>query len=363
MAYLTLEDGTIFKGEAFGAQRDVIGEAVFNTGMAGYQEALTDPSCYGQIVTMTYPVVGNYGMISEASESGAPYVRAFVVREMCDTPSNWKSEGSFVEYCEKRGVVGLSGIDTRELTRVLRDKGTMRGIITKNPPSAMQIEEMKAHRLTEPVKKVTAKQTYTCGGGGKKIAVLDLGVRRGILKKLEDRGCELTVFPAYTKPVEILEGGFDGLLISNGPGDPKDNDAVVQNIRELVGKLPMLGIGLGHQLIALAMGADTEKLKYGHRGSNHPVKDMQHNRVYITSQNHGYVIKNRSLPDCAVVSHKSWNDRTIEGVRYVGYPMLTVQFLPGVGPADTAYIYDEFLSMTEAEPFASEGVADEEAFY
>ncbi len=350
MAYLTLEDGTIFKGEPFGAERDIMGEVVFNTGMTGYQEVLTDPSYCGQIVTMTYPLIGNYGMDEAVSESTGPQVRAFVVREVCEEPSNWNNNGSLTEYMEKHGIVGLCGIDTRELTRTIRERGTMHGIITITPPSAAQIEEMKVYNTEKPVEQVTTDKKYVYSEeGSRNIAVLDFGLKRNILRSLKSRDCAITVFPALTAPKDILAGGFDGLMLTNGPGDPKENTQIIENIKALAGELPIFGICLGHQLLALAMGADTEKLKYGHRGSNHPVKDMQRNRVYITSQNHGYTIKKRSLPDCAVISHKSWNDQTIEGVKYVGYPMFTVQFHPEAapGPEDTAYLFDEFMAMVD----------------
>lgn len=350
MAYLTLEDGTIFKGEPFGAECDIMGEVVFNTGMTGYQEVLTDPSYCGQIVTMTFPLIGNYGMDDAVAESAKPQVRAFVVREVCEEPSNWNNNGSLAEYMEKHGIVGLCGIDTRELTRTIRERGTMHGIITINPPSAAQIEEMKVYNTEKPVEQVTTDRKYVFSEeGSRNIAVLDFGLKRNILRSLKSRDCRVTVFPALTEPQEILSGGFDGLMLTNGPGDPKENTQIIENIRSLAGELPIFGICLGHQLLALAMGADTEKLKYGHRGSNHPVKDMQRNRVYITSQNHGYTIKKRSLPDCAVISHKSWNDQTIEGVKYVGYPMFTVQFHPEAapGPEDTAYLFDEFMAMVD----------------
>lgn len=349
MAYLTLEDGSIFKGESFGASCDIMGEVVFNTGMTGYQEVLTDPSYCGQIVTMTYPMIGNYGMNDAIAESCGPQVRAFVVRESCDEPSNWNNHGTLADYLAKHNIVALSGIDTRELTRVIREKGTMQGVITKNPPSAAQIEEMKVFRTKNPVETVTTQEIYQIGEGRRKVAVLDFGLKRNILRSLIKRDCTLTVFPALTPPEEILVGGFDGLMLTNGPGDPKENTKIIENLKHLIGKLPIFGICLGHQLVALALGADTERLKYGHRGANHPVKDMQKDRVYITSQNHGYAVKNRTLPDCAVVSHKSWNDKTIEGVRYVGFPMFSVQFHPEAapGPEDTAYLFDEFIQMID----------------
>ncbi len=351
MAYLTLEDGTIFKGDTFGACGDVMGEVVFNTGMTGYQEVLTDPSYCGQIVVMTYPLIGNYGLNDEDAESRRPFVRAFVMRESCEEPSNWRNEGSMAQYLERFGVMGLAGIDTRELTRKLRDKGTMRGIITQDPPSSMQIDTMMAFSIDKPVEQVTCEEKYVAGEGTRRVAVLDFGMKENILRSLVKRGCECTVFPALSDPQEILAGGFDGLMLTNGPGDPKENTTIIENLKVLIGQMPIFGICLGHQLVALAMGADTEKLKYGHRGSNHPVKDMQKNKVFITSQNHGYTITNRSLPDCAVISHKSWNDQTIEGVRYIGYPMFTVQFHPEAapGPEDSAYLFDEFMEMIDEE--------------
>ncbi|MEG0257041.1 MAG: carbamoyl phosphate synthase small subunit [Christensenella sp.] len=347
MAYLTLEDGTIFKGESFGAKVDIMGEVVFNTGMTGYQEVLTDPSYCGQIVTMTYPLIGNYGIDEEISESAHPQVRAFVMRELCKQPSNWKCGTTLQEYLERYNIVGLAGIDTRELTRKLRDRGTMHGIITQVPPSVNHIEEMKAYEVELPVEQTTCKKTYQYCDGGRRVAVLDFGLKRNILRSLEKRDCALTVFPALTDPQEILAGNFDGLMLTNGPGNPQDNVRIIENLKQLIGKLPIFGICLGHQLVALAMGAETEKLKYGHRGSNHPVKDMQKNKVYITSQNHGYTITSRSLPACAVVSHKNWNDQTIEGVKYIGYPMFTVQFHPEAapGPEDTAYLFDDFIEI------------------
>ena len=349
MAYLTLEDGTIFKGEAFGAKIDIMGEVVFNTGMTGYQEVLTDPSYCGQIVTMTYPLIGNYGIDEEISESAGPNVRAFVMREMCMQPSNWNCKETLQEYLEKYNVVGLAGIDTRELTRKIRDKGTMHGIITQVPPSVHQIEEMQAYEFEKPVEAMTCKEKYQYCDGTRKLAVLDFGLKRNILRSLAKRNCALTVFPALTPPEEILKGGYDGLMLTNGPGNPKDNPQIIENLKKLIGELPIFGICLGHQLVALAMGADTEKLKYGHRGANHPVKDMQKNKVYITSQNHGYTIMSRSLPGCAVVSHKNWNDQTIEGVKYIGYPMFTVQFHPEAapGPEDTAYLFDEYIELID----------------
>ncbi len=350
MAILTLEDGTQFTGQSFGAKCDVTGEVVFNTGMTGYQEVLTDPSYCGQIVTMTYPLIGNYGINETDPESAKPQVSGFIVREFCDSPSNWRSEGSLDSYLCENGICGLCGIDTRALTRIIREKGAMRGIITQQEPTDEQIKGMKAYVYKLPVDTVTCKEKYEyCRGEGCSVAVLDFGLKRNILRSLEKRGCSVTVFPARTGAEEILGGGFHGLMLTNGPGDPKDNEEVIANLKQLTGKLPIFGICLGHQLLALAMGADSEKLKYGHRGVNHPVKDLIKDRVYITSQNHGYTLVESTLPEGLEVSHRNWNDGTIEGMRYKGLDMFTVQFHPEAspGPEDTAYLFDEFIEMME----------------
>jgi len=346
MAILTLEDGTRFEGQSFGAKADVVGEVVFNTGMTGYQEVLTDPSYCGQIVTMTYPLIGNYGVNETDPESGKPQVSGFIVREVCETPSNWRSQGPLSEYLEANGIPGLSGIDTRALTRIIREKGTMRGIITQGEPTAEQIERMKNYVCKRSVDIVTCSEKYRYCDGDLKVAVLDFGLKRNIVRSLKKRGCAVTVYPAHTPADEILSDGCDGIMLTNGPGDPKDNVEVIESVRQLIGKKPIFGICLGHQLLALAAGADTEKLKYGHRGANHPVKDLGKDRVYITSQNHGYTIVEDSLPRGAQVTHRNWNDGTVEGVCYDEFDAFTVQFHPEAspGPEDTAYLFDEFVS-------------------
>ncbi len=347
MAILTLEDGTRFIGQSFGAKADVAGEVVFNTGMTGYQEVLTDPSYCGQIVTMTYPLIGNYGVNETDPESARPQVSGFVVREVCDAPSNWRSQGGLNEYLAENNICGLAGIDTRALTRIIREKGTMRGIITQDEPTKAQIEEMQRFVYKMPVDAVTCKEKYQYCEGDLKVAVLDFGLKRNIVRSLKKRNCAVTVYPARTSADEILAGGYDGIMLTNGPGDPKDNTEVIGNIQQLIGKKPIFGICLGHQLVALASGADTTKLKYGHRGANHPVKDLDKDRVYITSQNHGYTIVENSLPKGATVTHRNWNDATIEGVRYEGCDLFTVQFHPEAspGPEDTAYLFDEFVGL------------------
>lgn len=346
MAILTLEDGTRFVGESFGAKHDVTGEVVFNTGMTGYQEVLTDPSYCGQIVTMTYPLIGNYGVNQSDLESAKPQVGGFIVREVCSRPSNWRSEGDLDKYLSDNNICGLCGIDTRALTRIIREKGTMRGIITQGEPMDEQIEQMHSFELNCPVDIVTCKEKYQYCAGNPKVAVIDLGLKQNILKSLKRRGCGVTVFPAKTKPDEILSGGFDGILLTNGPGNPKDNAEVIANLKQFIGKKPVLGICLGHLLAALAAGADTEKLKYGHRGANHPVKDLDRDRVYITSQNHGYTIVEETIPKDVKITHRNWNDGTVEGLKYNSAGMFTVQFHPETspGPEDTAHIFDEFVS-------------------
>lgn len=349
MAYLTLEDGTIYKGESFGAKKDVIGEVVFNTGMTGYQEVLTDPSYCGQIVTMTYPMIGNYGVNSIDEESKKPQVKGFIVREACDTPSNWRCEETIIKYLEDNDICGLVGIDTRALTRKIRKAGTMRGIITQNPPTSMQMEELKKSVVYKPVDEVTCDEVYHMEGSGRKVAVMDFGLKENILRSLASRDCDLTVFPAGTDAKTILEGDFDGIMLTNGPGDPKDNVEIIENIKKLIGKKPIFGICLGHQLLALAQGADTKKLKYGHRGANHPVKDLEKGRTYITSQNHGYTVDENTLPKNAVISHKNLNDDSIEGIKYTNVPVFSVQFHPEAspGPQDTAYLFDEFMELMD----------------
>ncbi len=349
-AFLALEDGTIFTGESFGATGEITGEIVFNTGMTGYQEVLTDPSYCGQIVTMTYPLIGNYGINDEDLESGKPQVKGFIVRELCKTPSNFRSSGTLNEYLKKNMIIGIEGIDTRELTKRLRDCGTMKGVISTKADFDIKdyIDEIKAYEIKNPVMNVTTKEIEHFPGSGLKVALIDYGLKRNIIRSLLKRDCDVYVFPAYTSAKEILASNPDGIMLSNGPGDPKDCEFEIKTIKELQGKVPVFGICLGHQLAALANGADTEKLKYGHRGCNHPVKDKKKDRTYITSQNHGFAVVLKSLDSRYMeASHINMNDNTVEGVRYKNVPMFTVQFHPEAspGPADTAYLFDEFIEM------------------
>ena len=349
-AVLALEDGSIFYGTSFGVSGNVVGEIVFNTGMTGYQEVLTDPSYCGQIVTMTYPLIGNYGVNYDDIESAKPQVKGFIVRELCKTPSNWRSVEDLNAYLEKNNIIGIEGIDTRAVTRILRDKGTMKGIVSTDPDFEIDkwIDEIHSYKIVNPVDEVTTKEVNHFPGNGYKIAMLDLGLKNNIVRSLQKRGCEVIVFPANADVEDILNINPDGIMLSNGPGDPQDCVKPIDTIRKLIGKKPIFGICLGHQLTAIANGANTEKLKYGHRGCNHPVKDLEKDLTYITSQNHGYTVVKASLnPEKMIVSHKNMNDGTIEGIKYKGLPLFTVQFHPEAspGPTDTAYLFDEFMDM------------------
>ncbi len=349
-AFLILEDGTVFQGTAIGAKREVISEIVFNTSMTGYLEVLTDPSYAGQAVVMTYPLIGNYG-ITPDMESEKPWVDAYIVRELSRMPSNFRCEGTIQEFLEKYEIPGISGIDTRALTKILREKGTMNGMITTD--ESYDIEEalprIAAYTTGKVVDKVTCREKYVLRGDGCRVALLDVGAKRSIARCLNERGCEVTVYPARTTAKEILESEPDGIMLSNGPGDPKECDTIIDEVRRLYeSAVPIFAICLGHQLMALAAGGDTHKLHYGHRGGNHPVRDLSTGRVYISSQNHGYVVDTDQLdPAVAVPAFENVNDGTNEGLRYIDKNIFTVQFHPEAcpGPLDSGYLFDRFLEM------------------
>ena len=352
-AFLILEDGTVFTGQSIGAPREVISEIVFNTSMTGYLEVLTDPSYAGQAVVMTYPLIGNYGICYEDMESDRPWLDAFIVRELSRIPSNFRSEDTIQNFLLKYDIPGIAGIDTRALTKILREKGTMNGCITTD--EHYQIDEilpkLKAYTTGKVVEKVTCKEKYVLEGDGPKVALLDLGAKRNIARSLNERGCEVTVYPALTSAEEILAANPDGIMLSNGPGDPKECTSVIDEIRKLYASdVPIFAICLGHQLMALANGADTHKMKYGHRGGNHPVRDLSNGRVYISSQNHGYVVDTDNLdPSVAVPAFENVNDGTNEGLSYTGKNIFTVQYHPEAcpGPRDSAYLFDRFMKMME----------------
>jgi carbamoyl-phosphate synthase small subunit len=347
-AILMLEDGTIFEGNSIGIKGEVIGKIVFNTGMTGYQEVLTDPSYYGQIVTMTYPLIGNYGINEYDMESSKPQVKGFIVKESCDYPNNWRCKETLNQYLKRNNVIGIEGIDTRALTKILRNKGTMNGIISTNKDFRDRLDDIKKYSITNAVMSVTCKNKSNYEGNGYNIALIDLGVKNNIIRSLVSRGCNVTVFPANTSYKEIVEFNPDGIMYTNGPGDPKECVEIINNIKELIKiNIPIFGICLGHQLIALSHNFDTEKLKYGHRGCNHPVKDLNKDITYITSQNHGYAVIPSSVDtNIAEISHININDNTVEGIRYKNKPIFTVQFHPEAcpGPKDSSYLFDEFIN-------------------
>ncbi len=384
-AFLILEDGTVFEGIQIGSSKEIISEIVFNTSMAGYLEVLTDPSYAGQAVCMTYPLIGNYGVCKEDMEANRPWPDGFIVRELSRTYSNFRSNSSIQEFLSEHDVPGIAGIDTRALTKILREKGTMNGCITTNENYDLNelIPKMKAYTTGKVVEKVSCSKTYTVAassaleengpisgsskytgekekkpsivkqlnGKGKKVALLDFGAKDNIAQSLAKRGCHVTVYPALTSAAQIIADAPDGIMLSNGPGDPKECTSIISEIKELYNSdIPIFAICLGHQLMALATGADTHKLKYGHRGGNHPVKDLSTGKVYISSQNHGYVVDTDNLdPAIAVPAFINVNDETNEGLAYTGKNIFTVQFHPEAcpGPQDSDYLFDRFIEMME----------------
>ena len=388
-AFLILEDGTVFRGTHIGARREIISEIVFNTSMAGYLEVLTDPSYAGQAVCMTYPLIGNYGICRDDMESSRPWPDGFIVRELSRIPSNFRCDMSLQQFLEENNVPGIAGIDTRALTKILREKGTMNGMITTReyPDVAEILPRLRAYTTGKVVEKVTCREKYTVrpsagladngplsggarfdgaayekglreprpslvkelNGSGLRVALLDFGAKANIARSLAERGCEVTVYPARTSAEEIVADRPDGIMLSNGPGDPKECGDIIGEIRKLYDTdIPIFAICLGHQLMALATGADTYKMKYGHRGGNHPVKDLATGRVYISSQNHGYVVDMEKLdPKVAVPAFVNVNDGTNEGLAYTGKNIFTVQYHPEAcpGPQDSRYLFDRFIRM------------------
>ena len=354
-AFLILEDGTVFCGTSIGSAREVISEIVFNTSMTGYLEVLTDPSYAGQAVAMTYPLIGNYGICRKDMESLKAWPDGYIVRELSRIPSNFRSEISIQQFLSENDIPGICGIDTRALAKILRKKGTMNGMITTKEYADISevIPRIKEYSVKGVVNKVTCKEKYTLEGTGPKVALMDFGAKKNIARSLNDRGCEVTVYPAGTSAEEILAAAPDGIMLSNGPGDPKECIDIIEQIKKLYASdVPIFAICLGHQLMALATGADTHKLKYGHRGANHPVKDLKTGKVYISSQNLGYVVDENTLEfRVAKPAFENVNDKTNEGLEYIGKKIFTVQFHPEAcaGPQDTAYLFDRFIDMMKKE--------------
>lgn len=401
-AFLILEDGTVFEGISIGAGREIISEIVFNTSMAGYLEVLTDPSYAGQAVCMTYPLIGNYGICRDDMESVKPWPDGFIVRELSRVCSNFRCDLSIQQFLEENDIPGIAGVDTRSLTKILREKGTMNGMITTDADFVLEgiIPRLKAYTTGRVVEKVTCQEKYVVNpssrleqngplsgaarfdgeaygrgvreprpalvrelnGAGLEVALLDLGAKDNIARSLAQRGCRVTVYPAFTPAEELIAAAPDGVMLSNGPGDPKECGSVIREVRKLYDtEIPIFAICLGHQLMALATGADTYKMKYGHRGGNHPVKDLETGRVYISSQNHGYVVDaDRLDPAVAVPAFVNVNDGTNEGLKYTGKNIFTVQYHPEAcpGPQDSRYLFDKFIGMMREARTAPDGRGD-----
>lgn len=352
-AYLILEDGSVYEGENVGACREAVSEIVFNTSMTGYLEVMTDPSYAGQAVVMTYPLIGNYGICYEDMESYRPWIDGLIVRELSEVASNFRNEDSIQNFLIKNNIPCICGIDTRDLTKRLREHGTMNGFITVDSSFVVEkiLQRIKEYSVKGVVKRTSTKEAYSLPGKGKRVVLIDFGAKKNIARQLQKRGCEVIVVPCDTKAKEILKLKPDGIMLSNGPGDPKENVDIIEEMKKLYDTdIPIFAICLGHQLMALATGANTYKLRYGHRGGNHPVKDLETGRTYISSQNHGYAVDESTLDkNICVPAFVNVNDGTNEGLRYINKKIFTVQYHPEAcpGPRDSSYLFDKFIKMME----------------
>ena len=352
-AYLILEDGSVYEGENVGACKEAVSEIVFNTSMTGYLEVMTDPSYAGQAVVMTYPLIGNYGICHEDMESDRPWIDGLIVRELSEVASNFRNEDSIQNFLIKNDIPCICGIDTRDLTKRLREHGTMNGFITVDSSFVVEkiLQRIKEYSVKGVVKRTSTKEAYSLPGKGKRVVLIDFGAKKNIARQLQKRGCEVIVVPCDTKAKEILKLKPDGIMLSNGPGDPKENVDIIKEIKKLYDTdIPIFAICLGHQLMALATGANTYKLRYGHRGGNHPVKDLETGRTYISSQNHGYAVDESTLDkNICVPAFVNVNDGTNEGLRYINKKIFTVQYHPEAcpGPRDSSYLFDKFIKMME----------------
>lgn len=351
-AYLVLENGDIYEGFAFGAEKEIIGELVFTTSMTGYLETLTDPSYYGQIVCQTFPLIGNYGVIPSDFESKKPALKAYIVREWCQQPSNFRCDGVLDTFLKQADIPGMYGIDTRCLTKTVREYGVMNAKITYTKPDAEAADGLKDYKIVNAVKSVTTDtaEKFDAENAKYNVVLMDFGAKYNIRRELVKRGCNVTVVPGNTTAEEIKAMNPDGIMLSNGPGDPEENTEIIRQLKILCeAKIPTFGICLGHQLLALSQGAKTHKLKYGHRGANQPATDVKTGRVYITSQNHGYAVVASTLPKNAYESFVNANDGTCEGVTYTDMPAFTVQFHPEAcgGPLDTSFLFDKFIKLIQ----------------
>ncbi len=351
-AYLILENGIVFEGESFGAEKETMGELVFTTAMTGYLETLTDPSYYGQVVLQTFPLIGNYGVIPADFETDTPVLKGYIVREWCQAPSNFRCEGQLDAFLKEKGVPGICGIDTRALTRIVREYGVLNCKIQYKPDTTdEEMAALKAYTIKDAVESTTCSEQEVFMPEGEEkynVVLMDFGAKHNIGRELNKRGCKLTVVPAHTSAEEILALDPDGIMLSNGPGDPAENVQVIEELKKLcAANIPIFGICLGHQLLALAQGGKTAKLHYGHRGANQPVKELSSGRVFITSQNHGYAVVSDSLHEGAEVSFVNGNDGTCEGVVYSNMPAFSVQFHPEAcgGPQETSFLFDKFMDM------------------